>query len=111
MEPTVSPSTSPSTNVDTQQQQHPRPSVAPPPQTPGSSVVQAPSSATADLTSTSRMGIGQLWNSRGAASYHGSSYFGHQSAASMMQMESPEYVCRFIIAVPVADTIVACRQE
>jgi hypothetical protein len=34
--------------------------------------------------------IGQIWNSRGAQSYHGSSYFGHQSAASMMQMESPE---------------------
>ncbi|CAM1511917.1 Fc.00g094300.m01.CDS01 [Cosmosporella sp. VM-42] len=34
--------------------------------------------------------IGQLWNSRGAASYHGSSYFGHQSPANMMQVESPE---------------------
>ncbi|KAH7305255.1 fungal-specific transcription factor domain-containing protein [Stachybotrys elegans] len=34
--------------------------------------------------------IGHLWNSRGAPSYHGSSYFGHQSAADMMQVESPE---------------------
>ncbi|KAF4121904.1 Fungal trans [Geosmithia morbida] len=34
--------------------------------------------------------VGQLLNSRGAPSYHGSSYFGHQSAASMMQVESPE---------------------
>lgn len=34
--------------------------------------------------------IGQLLNSRGAPSYHGSSYFGHQSAASLMQVESPE---------------------
>ncbi|KAH6692255.1 fungal-specific transcription factor domain-containing protein [Plectosphaerella plurivora] len=34
--------------------------------------------------------LGQLWNSRGAASYHGTSYFGHQSAAIMMQVESPD---------------------
>ncbi len=34
--------------------------------------------------------VGRLWNSRGAKSYHGSSYFGHQSAASIMDMESPE---------------------
>lgn len=34
--------------------------------------------------------IGHLWNTRGAASYHGSSYFGHQAAASMMHMESPD---------------------
>lgn len=34
--------------------------------------------------------VGQLWNSRGAASYHGTSYFGHQSAAIMMQVESPD---------------------
>lgn len=34
--------------------------------------------------------MGRIWNSRGAASYHGSSYFGHQSAASLMEMESPQ---------------------
>ncbi|UNI23017.1 hypothetical protein JDV02_008858 [Purpureocillium takamizusanense] len=34
--------------------------------------------------------VGRLWNTRGAKSYHGSSYFGHQSAASIMDMESPE---------------------
>ncbi|KAG9253009.1 fungal-specific transcription factor domain-containing protein [Emericellopsis atlantica] len=34
--------------------------------------------------------IGHLLNSRGAPSYHGSSYFGHQSAASLISMESPE---------------------
>ena len=31
--------------------------------------------------------MGRIWNSRGAASYHGSSYFGHQSAASLMEMQ------------------------
>ncbi|KAF4464266.1 hypothetical protein FALBO_8899, partial [Fusarium albosuccineum] len=34
--------------------------------------------------------IGHLLNSRGAPSYHGTSYFGHQSAASLISMESPE---------------------
>lgn len=34
--------------------------------------------------------VGHLWNSRGAPSYHGNSYFGHQAAASLMEMESPE---------------------
>lgn len=34
--------------------------------------------------------MGQLLHARGAPSYHGSSYFGLQSAASMMQVESPE---------------------
>ncbi|KAI2619311.1 fungal-specific transcription factor domain-containing protein [Hypoxylon sp. NC1633] len=33
--------------------------------------------------------IGDLWNSRGAPSYHGSSYFGHQNAADMIHVESP----------------------
>ncbi|KAL4901204.1 fungal-specific transcription factor domain-containing protein [Aspergillus multicolor] len=34
--------------------------------------------------------IGNLWPSRGAPSYHGNSYFGHQAAAVMMQVPSPD---------------------
>ncbi|KAJ2975144.1 hypothetical protein NQ176_g5683 [Zarea fungicola] len=39
---------------------------------------------------TGSTNAGQIWHSRGAPSYHGSSYFGFQSAASMMHMESPD---------------------
>jgi hypothetical protein len=88
MEPIVSPSAS--TSVGLEQQQAIIPVATP--QTPASSVAQPRPPPSADVASTSRIGIGQLWNSRGAASYHGLSYFGHQSAASIMQMESPEYV-------------------
>ncbi|RDW67467.1 fungal specific transcription factor domain-containing protein [Aspergillus mulundensis] len=34
--------------------------------------------------------VGNLWPSRGAPSYHGNSYFGHQAAATMMQVPSPD---------------------
>ncbi|KAH8897538.1 hypothetical protein GQ53DRAFT_510837 [Thozetella sp. PMI_491] len=34
--------------------------------------------------------MGRIWNSRGAPSYHGDSYFGHQAAAVMMQVDTPE---------------------
>ncbi|KAK6075126.1 nucleus protein [Seiridium cupressi] len=34
--------------------------------------------------------VGRLWNSRGAPTYHGDSYFGLQAAADMMHVESPQ---------------------
>ncbi|KAH8179095.1 fungal specific transcription factor domain-containing protein [Sarocladium implicatum] len=84
----MSPSTSPSASM------HPRQSMpdTATPQTPATIAQSQPASQqpSTALSNASRIGIGQLWNSRGAASYHGSSYFGHQSAASMMQVESPD---------------------
>ncbi|KAL6354074.1 hypothetical protein LRP88_12626 [Fusarium phalaenopsidis] len=47
-----------------------------------------PSTASGSGFHSSR--IGHLLNSRGAPSYHGASYFGYQSAASLISMESPE---------------------
>ncbi|GAM40328.1 hypothetical protein TCE0_038f12598 [Talaromyces pinophilus] len=34
--------------------------------------------------------VGRLWNTRGAPTYHGNSYFGYQSAADMIEVESPQ---------------------
>uniref|UniRef100_A0A0B7KE57 Xylanolytic transcriptional activator regulatory domain-containing protein n=1 Tax=Bionectria ochroleuca TaxID=29856 RepID=A0A0B7KE57_BIOOC len=59
-----------------------------PPRAPSQPPLSATPSATHQSFGSPR--IGHLWNSRGAASYHGSSYFGHQSAASLVQIESPE---------------------
>ncbi|KAK9778908.1 putative Nucleus protein [Seiridium cardinale] len=46
--------------------------------------------ATATQPSPAPATVGRLWNSRGAPTYHGDSYFGHQAAADMMHVESPQ---------------------
>ncbi|KAJ3549852.1 hypothetical protein NM208_g280 [Fusarium decemcellulare] len=52
--------------------------------------VQTTEPSTAPQSGYHSSRIGHLLNSRGAPSYHGTSYFGHQSAASLISMESPE---------------------